>query len=164
VLQKHLSLQSFAADLDLRYIPIACHIKRMGTFDTSSLINSVWAGRFEYDRAGRGGVAFSAWLTIADGRISGSMLEPNTLVGADGEELEAQLRGHVDDQLVEFLKTYRDLDQEPVYCEGKIAEQGRKIVGKWYHGWPEEVSGTFELHRQSAKAASQPRATGKTWL
>lgn len=120
----------------------------MGIECESCALNGVWSGQFRHDANDREDAAFSAWLTIADGRVTGSTLEPNTFVQGELAELEATLRGHVDGEEVVFIKTYQDLDQEPVYCEGTITEHGRKIVGQWYFSWPDELSGTFEMSRQ----------------
>jgi len=114
-------------------------------------ISGVWSGRFHHDLDGRESFGFSAWLNVANDRLSGSTLEPNTFSKAESNELDALLRGHIDDTEIVFLKTYQGLDQEPVYCEGEITDQGRRIVGQWYFGWPNEVSGTFEMSRELAK-------------
>jgi len=77
------------------------------------------------------------------------MLEPNTFVLDDLEELESELRGHIAETEVVFLKTYRTSVHEPVYFEGEMTDQGRKIIGRWYYGWPDEISGRFEMTRKS---------------
>lgn len=120
----------------------------MGIEDKPCSLSGVWSGRFHHDLEGRAGAAFSAWLTIASDRLSGSSLEPNTFLRGDVDELDALLSGHICDTEIVFLKTYQGIDQEPVYCEGEITEQGRKIVGKWYYSWPDEQSGTFEMSRE----------------
>jgi len=125
----------------------------MGMKDKPCSLSGVWSGRFHHDQDGRDGTAFSAWLTISNDRLSGSTLEPNTFTDNDGDELDALLRGHVDNREIVFLKTYRGLDQEPVYCEGEITDEGRRIVGKWYYSWPDEKTGSFEMSREIAKAA-----------
>lgn len=123
----------------------------MGIVCKSCSLNGVWSGRFQHDAGDRDGAVFSAWLTIVDGRVTGSTLEPNTFVQGEIDELEAALSGHVDGEEIVFLKTYEGLDQEAVYCEGAISDRDSKIVGKWYFNWPEEISGTFEMHRQLAR-------------
>lgn len=124
----------------------------MGMNDTPCALSGVWTGRFQREDADNDNAAFSAWLKVANGRISGSTLEPNNLQCTEDNELEAQLRGHLDGSEVVFLKTYQGLDLEPIYCEGVITEEGQKITGKWFYGWPNELSGTFEMTRQAAKA------------
>lgn len=136
----------------------------MGTKDSPCALSGVWSGRFIHDDPCQDGAAFSAWLSIASDRITGSTLEPNTFAPGDLEELDALLRGHVHDDEVVLLKTYQGLDQEPVYCEGKITDNGHRIVGRWYFSWPDEISGTFEMSRQIAKAKADQSASGKAAL
>lgn len=127
----------------------------MGSNSESSDHSTVWTGRQWLADSKADGVPFSAWLTISDGRISGSLLEPNAFVLADCEELEADIRGHVDDTEIVFLKTYRTFVHEPVYFEGELDHTGCKIVGRWYFGWPDEVTGTFEMTRKTQEASAQ---------
>ncbi len=127
----------------------------MGIDCTSRLLNGVWSGCFYYESEGQEGVTFSAWLTLTNGRITGSSLEPNTFVDEDKDELEAILSGHLDGEEIIFLKTYRGLDQEPIYCEGSVCPRGEKIIGKWYFNWPKEIIGTFEMERKLAKASTR---------
>ena len=127
----------------------------MGMECKSRPLNGIWSGCFYYDAAGQEGVTFSAWLSLQNGRISGTSLEPNTFIGQDKEELDANLSGHVDGEEIIFLKTYSGIDQEPVYCEGTVCDQGQKISGKWYFNWPNEITGTFEMERKLAKAPAR---------
>lgn len=110
-------------------------------------ISGVWTGKFQRDDGINPDVPFSAWLTVRAGRLSGSTLEPNTFVEGHGEELDALLRGHIDEQEVVFIKSYNGVNQEPVYFEGEIVDGGNRITGKWYFGWPQEVIGSFEMMR-----------------
>ena len=126
----------------------------MGMKQDTCEISGVWSGRYDRDQDDSEGVRFSAWLNISNGRLSGSTLEPNTFVPDQGEELDATLRGHVNGTEVVFLKSYHGVDQEPVYYEGEIVDDGSRIVGKWYFGWPDELSGTFELNREMIRSES----------
>ncbi len=129
----------------------------MGISDEVCAVSGVWSGRFHHDQDDHESVAFSAWLTISQNRLSGSTLEPNTLTHGNDEELDALLRGHVQDREIVLLKTYRGIDQEPIYCEGELTEDGRRIVGQWYFGWPNEITGTFEMSREIANASAAAR-------
>jgi len=130
----------------------------MGSNQTSSDHSTVWTGRVWLADGTGEGVPFSAWLTISDGKISGSMLEPNAFVLDDLDELEADIRGHVDETEIVFLKTYRTSVREPVYFEGQMDATGRRIVGRWYFGWPDEVTGVFEMtHKSQDESARHPR-------
>lgn len=127
----------------------------MGIECKSRQLNGVWSGCFYYDETGHEGVTFSVWLSLKNGRVSGSSLEPNTFIEQDKDELDAKLNGHVDGEEIVLLKTYRGIDQEPVYCEGAICDQGRKISGRWYFDWPNEITGTFEMERKLANARAR---------
>lgn len=125
-------------------------MKSMGMNSENCVMSGMWTGRFYRDQGGSDGVHFSANLTLENGRIAGTVLEPNTFADVQKDDLDATIRGHVHQSHIELLKTYRDLDQEPVYCEGQISDDGQRIVGKWYFDWPNEISGTFEMQRNSA--------------
>ena len=131
----------------------------MGITYDNSTISGVWSGRFSRENESSEAVAYSAWLTIINGRLSGSILEPNTFAEGMGDELDATLRGRVDGNEVIFLKTYQGIDQEPVYYEGEIVDDGKRIVGRWYFGWPEELTGTFEMSRDGLVEASKESST-----
>ena len=60
----------------------------MGIECKSCALNGVWSGQFRHDANDREDAAFSAWLTITDGRVTGSTLEPNTFVQGELAELE----------------------------------------------------------------------------
>ena len=127
----------------------------MGSNSESSDHSTVWTGRQWLADGKAEGVPFSAWLSLSEGRITGSWLEPNAFVLDDLEELEADIRGHIDDTEIVFLKTYRTSVHEPVYFEGELDSTGRKIVGRWYFGWPDEVTGTFEMTRRTQGARAE---------
>ena len=74
---------------------------------------------------------------------TGSTLEPNRWALIPDEQFDASIRGHVADREIAFLKSYCAFEHEPVYFEGEISDDGRKIVGTWYFGWPNEWSGPF---------------------
>ncbi|MEL6861763.1 MAG: hypothetical protein AAGL11_07985 [Pseudomonadota bacterium] len=127
----------------------------MGTANDTCIISGVWSGRFRREHDNADPVPYSAWLNITNGRLAGSMLEPNSFAEGHGDELDATLRGHVDGNEVIFLKTYQGLDQEPIYYEGEIMDDGNRIVGRWYFGWPDEITGTFEMSRDGVRETSQ---------
>lgn len=113
---------------------------------------SVWTGRYWLKDQNREGVPFSVWMTIKNGKLSGSTLEPNAFALIENEELDASIRGHVDANEVVFLKTYKAFEHEPVYFEGELSDDGRRVSGKWYFGWPNEWSGPFEMKRGAAES------------
>lgn len=126
----------------------------MGIASDTCIIDGVWSGRFSRDQDTADAVPYSAWLNITNGRLAGSMLEPNSFAEGLGEELDATLRGHVDGTEVIFLKTYQGVDQEPIYYEGEVVDDGNRIVGRWYFGWPDEITGTFEMSRDGVAETS----------
>lgn len=117
----------------------------------STNANGVWMGRYWLKDRDREGVPFSVWFSVSDGRLTGSTLEPNRWALIPDEQLDATIRGHIADQEIAFLKSYRAFEHEPVYFEGEISADGRKIVGKWYFGWPNEWSGPFEMTLSSSE-------------
>lgn len=121
--------------------------------------SGVWTGMFQRDGNDTPEVPFSAWLTVRAGRLSGSTLEPNTFAEGHGDELDALVRGHIDEKEIVFIKSYNGLDQEPVYFEGEIMDHGNRIAGKWYFGWPDEISGSFEMTRDDRSKDHTQSAT-----
>lgn len=115
--------------------------------EIQSEVSGVWSGRFWFDSEKCEAVPFSAWLTSTDGRMTGSTLEPSSCVSEAPGELDASIRGHQDGHEIVFLKTYHGLKREPIYCEGELVDNGVRIVGRWYFGWPDEETGAFEMLR-----------------
>ena len=125
----------------------------MGIDSDTHALDGVWTGRYWLKSRERPGISCSVWLCVHDGRLAGSSLEPNKIVLRNEEELTADLRGHVQDQEVVFLKTYRTFEHEPIYFEGELQDCGKRIVGHWYFGWPNEWTGPFELSRKPIGAS-----------
>lgn len=124
-------------------------------------LNGVWGGRYWYAHADTEAVPFSAWLSIIDGELSGTTLEPNTFVPSDAEELDALLRGHVAGDEIVFVKTYPQVEQDGVFYEGVIMDQGQRITGRWFFRGPDDWSGHFEMTRTAAKAGANEEAAAK---
>lgn len=122
-------------------------------------ISGVWSGCFWRGPDASDKVLFSAWLHTSDGKLHGSTLEPNALFEHLGDELDASLRGHINKSEIVFLKTYHGVDTEPAYCEGELSDDGKRIVGTWYFGWPDEMSGKFEMSREGTRALSAQTQT-----
>lgn len=121
--------------------------------------NSLWLGHYWL---GDHAIAFSAWITIVKGRLTGTTLEPVIFdCTQDREDRQAAIRGHATPEEVTFLKQYSGFDHEPAYYEGELSQDGDQIIGRWYFGWPDEASGAFELSLKSARApAEQDRRAG----
>ena len=129
----------------------------MGIIRSSRALSGVWSGRYWVSETDTQGVRFSAWLTLEDGRLSGSILEPSLFGLCEHKENEATLRGHVSEDEVVFLKSYKGVDHEPGYYEGELSDCGQRILGRWYFGWPDEMSGRFEMTLKSASQESASR-------
>lgn len=131
-----------------------CHSFRMGNEIDSDAISGLWSGQYWLGENDKVGVYFSAWLTVEDGRLQGTTLEP-TLYGLNSEKQEnsASIRGHISPDEVVFLKTYDGVDHEPGYYEGELSDCGQQILGRWYFGWPDETSGRFELTLKGTQAS-----------
>lgn len=125
----------------------------MGIVRSHNQDHAVWTGRYWLKDQNREGVPFSIWMRVIDGKLTGTSLEPNTWALIDNEELDATLSGHVADEEIVFLKTYTAFEHEPVYFEGELSDDGRRVVGKWYFGWPHEWSGPFEMTCSAADAS-----------
>ena len=132
-----------------------CHNTDMGIECDFGALSGYWSGQYWLGEDDTDGVRFSACLTIENGRLTGSTLEPSLLGLGKNKENEATLRGHVSPEEVIFLKTYKGVDHEPGYYEGELSECGRHILGRWYFGWPDEVSGRFEMTLNTASKTVQ---------
>lgn len=131
--------------------------------ETDHLNNdSVWTGRYWLKDEDRKGVPFSVWMSVKNGKLTGSTLEPNAFALIEQEELDASIRGHIADDEVVFLKTYKAFEHEPVYFEGELSEDGHSVVGKWYFGWPNEWSGPFEMKRGPTDTAISAVKTSRS--
>lgn len=124
----------------------------MGMIRDTGSHESVWIGRYWLKDRNREGVPFSIWFTVKDGRIQGSTLEPNRFALIEDEQLEANIRGHVNEEELVFLKTYRAFEHEPVLFECELSEDGNSATGQWYFGWPHEWTGPFEMTRSTPAA------------
>lgn len=132
-----------------------CHKVGMGIENNFDALSGYWSGQYWLGEQDREGVRFSAWLTIEHGRLQGSTLEPSLFDICENKENEASLRGHISPDEVVFLKTYKGVDHEPGYYEGELSDCRQHILGRWYFGWPDEVSGRFEMTLKSASQTGQ---------
>lgn len=111
--------------------------------ETDTTVSGTWEGSFGYDD-GRPGVDLELTLNVREGRLRGTMTEPNTFGPAGYARLEADVVGEaVRSHLVTFMKTYRtgSLDHSILYV-GELSEDGKKIEGTWTLG---ESQGPFSL-------------------
>lgn len=110
-------------------------------------MTGLWHGTFSYPAFEGPTTPFVANLHDADGRLSGSILEPDAqgFGGFPGGELEAQIVGTRAGQAVDFIKTYGGpIAGHCVDYVGKLTDDGQTVTGVWSY---DELDGAFEMHR-----------------
>jgi len=134
----------------------------MGNEIDPDALSGLWSGQYWLGENDSIGIRFSAWITVENGRIHGTTLEPR-LFSSDDDlgENSASIRGHISPEEVVFLKSYDGVDHEPGYYEGELSECGQHILGRWYFGWPDETSGRFEMSLKSTQ--SVPGSKTAAW-
>ena len=113
--------------------------------ETDTAVSGTWSGSYDYADGGRS-VRLEVTLNVRDGRLRGTMTEPNTFGTSGYSELEADLVGEaVASNLVTFMKTYRTGDADhSVFYIGELSEDGKTIAGTWTL---QENQGPFELRK-----------------
>lgn len=112
-------------------------------------LSGQWRGQYAYPGQAGPVTPFLALIEDHGGRVSGTIMEPNTI---EGGTLEAELVGTHDGHSIDFTKTYaprasRHFDQ-PVDYVGKVSEDGALIRGVWsLQSW----DGTFEMRRELSR-------------
>ncbi|HET6583483.1 MAG TPA: hypothetical protein VFG69_08545, partial [Nannocystaceae bacterium] len=105
----------------------------------AAALTGTWAGTYFYTMATSAGasvgsVAFFAELTIDAGRMTGSVVEPNTIGDRSTSELRASIAGSIaEDGLVRFVKTYDGtggIDHSVEYV-GRLDPVTQQIEGVW---------------------------------
>jgi hypothetical protein len=122
-------------------------------------MSGMWEGTYVYPGYQGPTTPFVATLSEADGRLTGSTLEPD-LVGfaKTPGELEATIVGMRDGTAIDFIKTYREpLSHERIDYVGKLSDDGLVVTGVWSNG---ALDGTFEMRREAGweEAVSQQEA------
>ncbi|MEO0551167.1 MAG: hypothetical protein AAFZ91_14695 [Pseudomonadota bacterium] len=124
-------------------------------------ISGPWGGRYWYNDFIEEPVPFSAWLSVVDGALTGTTLEPNTFLFNGPEELDAELQGGVHGALVQFDKVYPGVEQPAVWYDGLLSEAGNRIFGSWVFRKPGELSGRFEMTRIMTKTRATAGASAR---
>ena len=115
-------------------------------------MNGIWSGRYEYSDH-NDPVKFTAWFDDSGGAISGTIMEPNTFVPGDVEELQASITGARHALEVEFVKRYdiySGAHNAPIIYSGTADKAFTLLRGTW--AFPEDPhfsKGIFELSRTS---------------
>jgi hypothetical protein len=102
-------------------------------------------GRYAYAQGAA--VPFLARIEDAEGALSGSIIEPNTM-GLSSDSLEAILSGSRHGNAVDFTKAYDGASDaaHAVDYVGQLSGDGNRITGVWSLA---DADGTFEMHREA---------------
>lgn len=114
-------------------------------------MNGLWTGWYDYTGFSDP-VPFTAWFDDVDGRLSGTMLEPNTFAEDALEDLEAQISGERGGLVISFDKTYcpdQGAHGLPIRYEGHADSDFEMVVGEWHFELGGYGSGRFQLSRAS---------------
>ena len=120
-------------------------------------LSGQWDGHFDYPHGFGPSTPFLASIHQSDGRIGGSIIEPDLYGGA--APAMAVIDGVVAGEAVDFTKTYRKASfgyENPVDYVGRVSENGSRITGVWSLL---DMNGSFEMTRQAeAEAATEREA------
>jgi hypothetical protein len=109
-------------------------------------LTGLWTGSFAYPGGQGPATPFLARIEDHDGDLSGTTIEPNTILPG-GDELHAFIRGSREGRSVDFTKTYDGAAEaaHSVDYVGRLSEDGNSVAGVWSL---EYLDGTFEMHRE----------------
>lgn len=110
-------------------------------------IAGTWTGMYFF-QDGRPPVRLTVTLSqsATNAGVWGHSVEPNTF-NKKGGELKANLRGHLVENYISFIKTYDGSNgySHSVLYSGTVSANGNTISGKWSL---KKLVGNFELSRQ----------------
>lgn len=110
-------------------------------------VSGIWGGRYWYSESPDTPIPFSAWLAITGSFLNGTTLESNTIVQDGPGELEAEIDGTLQSDLISFCKTYQSDHQPPVFYFGILSVDRTRICGEWHLNNGGFLSGDFEMSR-----------------
>lgn len=107
-------------------------------------ITGMWQG--VYFGGGNQRTEFTATFRESNGRLSGTIVEPNQFGTPNVSFLVANLSGTIRNGRIRFTKTYDGTGGQThaVTYEGRFESDGHRIVGTWSIG---QLSGQFEMAR-----------------
>ncbi len=113
--------------------------------ETDTAVSGTWKGSYDYDDGARS-VSLEVTFNVREGRLRGTMSEPNTFGVPGYGQLESELVGEaVASNVVAFMKTYRAGDTDhSVFYIGELSRDGKTIHGTWTL---QEDQGPFELRK-----------------
>ena len=110
-------------------------------------LSGLWMGSFSYPGGQGPTTAFLARIEEADGHLTGTTIEPNT-VGRSSNSLEAVLAGSRSGTSVDFTKLY-DGESDAAHAVdyvGRLSGDGNSVTGVWSLS---DMDGTFEMYREA---------------
>jgi hypothetical protein len=110
-------------------------------------ISGLWMGSFSYPSNLGPTTPFLARIEDHDGRLSGDIMEPNT-VGSSSEQLQSFLSGTREGSSIDFVKTYDGASDaaHAVDYVGRLSGDGMMITGVWSLA---TLDGSFEMYREA---------------
>lgn len=114
---------------------------------SGSNLSGLWMGSFSYPSGLGPTTPFLATLSETGGRLSGTVVEPNT-IGRSSDQLGAIISGSRAGASVDFTKIYDGESDaaHPVDYVGRLSADGNSISGVWSL---QDLDGTFEMHREA---------------
>ena len=110
-------------------------------------LSGLWLGSYSYP-AGEGPITpFLARLEDDAGRLTGTIIEPNT-IGSSSGELEAVVSGSRQGDAVDFTKVYDGASDaaHAVDYVGRVSADANSVTGVWSLA---DLDGLFEMHREA---------------
>ncbi len=110
-------------------------------------ISGLWMGSFSYPSNLGPTTPFLARIEDHDGRLSGDIMEPNT-VGSSSEQLQSFLSGTREGSSIDFVKAYDGASDaaHAVDYVGRLSGDGMMITGVWSLA---TLDGSFEMYREA---------------
>ncbi len=112
--------------------------------NSSAHLSGVWSGQYSYPRNVRAPVRFKMNLVLSQGKIYGSVSEPNTFGQKSSKNLYANFRGNIRGNRVSWTKKYDGTGgvRHSVRYKGTLDRNKRSIRGTWHIG---SGSGNFHI-------------------
>jgi hypothetical protein len=120
-----------------------------------------WSGEYSYPGLIGPTTPFLATLTETGGRLTGTVIEPDTVTGAP--VIEATIAGIRAGQNVDFTKSYGPAASEgygtPVDYVGTLSGDGNTVAGVWSLL---DLDGQFEMRRESGQVQTVEKRVAET--
>lgn len=112
-------------------------------------LSALWTGVYDYPGAAMQAVPFNADIIEIEGKLSGTISEPNTVSLTAAREAMAEIEGDRDGFQVRFLKLYKGLPdiRHTLLYEGTVNRKLTRITGQWSVTQVPEWTGPFVMDR-----------------